>query len=273
MQTVIIGMAAMCLMPATMPAQTDAIILDHVDHAPYPGLIRANAPVTFYFRYTVRPDEGKVMAFSIGHRVYSPDGIEWTPVEIDTILPGIADSFDVAVDLIGSSVTGEGADTVSLIGMSAAGPGFSPGFDGLVESIGVQVTGPYLGMRLCIDSSYNPQAGEWRFAKTTGVSYPVWDGPHCYLVAACCVGMRGDVNFDPQDQVNIADVTYLVDYVFLGGPEPQCREEADFIDDPLNTPTVEELTWLVAYLFQGGDPPSLCPVIWRAVGSACLSGP
>ncbi len=76
-------------------------------------------------------------------------------------------------------------------------------------------------------------------------------------LAGCCVGMRGNVDGDPLDQVNVADVTYLVDYLFRGGPPPPCPEEGDVNGDG-NT-NVADLTYLVDYLFRGGPQPPPCP--------------
>jgi len=74
----------------------------------------------------------------------------------------------------------------------------------------------------------------------------------------CCNhdGMRGDVNYDFAGP-NIADLTYLVDYLFRGGPEPPCFEEGDVNGD--GSINVADLTYLVDFLFRGGPPPPPCP--------------
>jgi hypothetical protein len=64
---------------------------------------------------------------------------------------------------------------------------------------------------------------------------------------------RGDVNFD--GLVNVGDLTYLVAYLFGGGPSPQPQEQAgDFnCAMPVN---VSDLTMMVSFFFQvGGGPP------------------
>ncbi|MBD3332830.1 hypothetical protein GF356_08265 [candidate division GN15 bacterium] len=61
----------------------------------------------------------------------------------------------------------------------------------------------------------------------------------------------GDVNAD--DRLNIQDVTYLVDYLFGGGPAPQPLAAGDVnCDGSLN---ILDLTLMVGYLFNNG---SLC---------------
>jgi len=74
----------------------------------------------------------------------------------------------------------------------------------------------------------------------------------------CCIPpIRGNVNYDPGDNVNIADLTYLVAYLFGGGPPPPCFEEGDVNGD--GAINIADLTYLVAYLFRGGPPPAPCP--------------
>ncbi len=59
----------------------------------------------------------------------------------------------------------------------------------------------------------------------------------------------GDVDGSDSDP-NVADVTYLVDYLFLGGPPPQPIEAADV--DGANGVNIADLTYLVNYLFGEG---------------------
>ncbi len=72
----------------------------------------------------------------------------------------------------------------------------------------------------------------------------------------CCTGNRGDVNMDGFD-ANILDLTYLVDYIFRGGPAPSCPAEADVNFDE-SPPNILDLTYLVDFNFRGGQPPDPC---------------
>lgn len=75
------------------------------------------------------------------------------------------------------------------------------------------------------------------------------------LCESCCVPpIRGDV--DGFGGINVADLTYLVDFLFFGGPAPPCLEEGDVNGD--SAINVADLTYLVDYLFFGGDPPAPC---------------
>ncbi len=57
--------------------------------------------------------------------------------------------------------------------------------------------------------------------------------------------------------VDVADLTYLVEYLFAGGPPPPIIEAAnmDGVTGPGGPIDVADLTYLVAYLFVGGPPP------------------
>jgi hypothetical protein len=63
--------------------------------------------------------------------------------------------------------------------------------------------------------------------------------------------MRGDSNND--GIVNIADISYLISYVFRGGPAPGVLEAADANNDALVN--VSDALFLVNYIFRSGPPP------------------
>ncbi|MBU8932578.1 MAG: hypothetical protein KOO62_01090 [candidate division Zixibacteria bacterium] len=77
----------------------------------------------------------------------------------------------------------------------------------------------------------------------------------------CCRDLAGNFDYDRFDDVNVADLTKLVAYMFTGGAPPYCYEEAD-IDSAGDPPgiNVSDLTSLVAYLFTGGDAPTPCSI-------------
>ncbi len=72
---------------------------------------------------------------------------------------------------------------------------------------------------------------------------------------ACCCVNRG--NTDGEGGINVADLTYLADYLFFEGLSPSCPEEGDVdVDSGIN---VADLTYLVEFLFFAGPPPQPCP--------------
>lgn len=85
----------------------------------------------------------------------------------------------------------------------------------------------------------------------------------------CCVGIRGNIDADTEEIIDVSDLVFFVDYQFRGGDAPDCLEEADIAPwDPAN-PTVEhpdgvidvsDLVFMVDYQFRGGiEPP---PCVW-----------
>lgn len=72
---------------------------------------------------------------------------------------------------------------------------------------------------------------------------------------SCCT-IRADVNHDGSGP-DIADLVYLVTYMFGGGAAPPCLAEADINGDG-SGPDIADLVYLVTYMFQGGPDPVPC---------------
>lgn len=77
------------------------------------------------------------------------------------------------------------------------------------------------------------------------------------ISSGCCNydGIRGDV--DGSGLINIADVIWLVDYIFFGGAPPPCIEEGDVNGD--GAINIADVVFLVDYIFFGGPSPADCP--------------
>lgn len=79
----------------------------------------------------------------------------------------------------------------------------------------------------------------------------------------CCINIRGNANGDPDDKINISDVTFLTAYLFgiPTGPAPACQEEGNANGDPDEKVNISDVTFLTAYLFgiPAGPPPPSCP--------------
>jgi hypothetical protein len=64
--------------------------------------------------------------------------------------------------------------------------------------------------------------------------------------------------------VDIADLVYMVDYMFNGGPPPFIMNTID-VNGSCTGPNIADLVYFVDYFFQGGDPP-LCGCLGATTG-------
>ncbi len=82
-----------------------------------------------------------------------------------------------------------------------------------------------------------------------------------YAGITCCE-VRGNVDgvVGPSGPIDVGDLSYLVAYLFTGGPLPPCEEEGnvDALTGSGGSIDVNDLTYLVDYLFRGGPPPPAC---------------
>ena len=90
------------------------------------------------------------------------------------------------------------------------------------------------------------------------------DGTDCELgnPCDCCVGIAGNVDGDDQEEITVSDLTCLVDWMFcMIEPwfccQPECEAEADINGD--GQLDITDLTYFVDYLFLGGPAPMACP--------------
>lgn len=81
-----------------------------------------------------------------------------------------------------------------------------------------------------------------------------------FETGTCCIPpMRGDVNYDAADLIDISDLVYLIDFMFTSGPVPVCHEEADVNGDGAEVLDISDLVYLIDYMFTGGALPPSCP--------------
>ena len=76
--------------------------------------------------------------------------------------------------------------------------------------------------------------------------------------ASCCQGFRGNIDNSPDDQIDISDLVYLVDYMFQQGPEPACMLEADVNASGVEPIDIADLVYLIDYMFNDGPEPPDC---------------
>jgi len=86
-------------------------------------------------------------------------------------------------------------------------------------------------------------------------AFPTYPIPTCCYLNPCCNGIRGDANNDTY--CNVGDAVFITNYIFSGGPEPFCFQEADANGDyALN---VGDAYYIINYVFNGGPAPVDCP--------------
>jgi len=216
--------------------------------------IKCGEEFSFLLRFRNFSGE-ELTGFSHGFKIYSDNNVCWSPLEFDTA-GGIGDYVFPGPIITPNGFTGCGADTFGFSGNSIFPPHIPNGYDDVVLLIKTSVDCEFEGGTICIDSSFIPPAGIWMWSLVSGSMLPSWGGPYCFDITTCCNhdGIRGDA--DNNYTINVADLTYLVDYLFKGGAEPPCSEEADVNID--NEVLVDDLVYLVNYLFKGGHPPEPC---------------
>jgi hypothetical protein len=77
--------------------------------------------------------------------------------------------------------------------------------------------------------------------------------------AGCCVGATGNVNSDPADEVDIQDLTRLVNFLFVTLEPLDCPQEANVTGDSGGDVDIADLTRLVNHLFVTFEPLAPCP--------------
>ncbi len=191
---------------------------------------------------------------------------EWHIPDIAAILgSACGDTIFTAVDmnLYGASNPGGFGDLGASVGKNLSGLGVTI-VDGQVEGLegiywatsewtldttgGRSIFKPIGGVGTLLNSADCPDDLEVVAEHVGGIQD---DG------TVCCTGARGNVDGDAGENVNVADLTYLVNYLFAGGSPPPCWEEADLNSD--GSVNVADLTYLVDYLFVGGPAPLPCP--------------
>ncbi|HWR82465.1 MAG TPA: hypothetical protein VN285_04120 [Candidatus Deferrimicrobium sp.] len=256
-KTILCSLSALMILYLPSVGQ-DAVYVDHVEGQGYPGTIRAGVPIKFHIHFRVVT--ANVFAVDMAFRIWSPNDIMMEVPYMDTI-PGLHKYWPNTVyPDCRPDCDGWRGDTLIFGALAHFTPGLPVGYDSLILTINTKVSETYLGDTICLDSIWwDPSFWwEWVVNSPIWVIHPTWDGPHCFEIVPCCVGWRGNIDLDPNEQINIADLTYLIQWLFLGGPEPLCMLEAD-VNANGGTIGMPDLVYLVDYMFRGGPPPMGCP--------------
>lgn len=124
------------------------------------------------------------------------------------------------------------------------------------EQIGWQVISSGGGPGTSSNFGLNGTAGQTAAGAGTSTNFGLSHGFWVMTSSGCCI-IRADIDHNGSGP-DIADLVYLVNYMFNGGAEPPCMEEAD-VDGSGTGPDIADLVYLVNYMFNGGPPPVPCP--------------
>jgi len=72
---------------------------------------------------------------------------------------------------------------------------------------------------------------------------------------SCCCVLGGDANYD--GVVNVGDCVFIVNWVFKGGPAPECMASADSNGDTVVN--IGDAVHVIGYIFKGGNYPICGP--------------
>ncbi|MCH7689947.1 MAG: VCBS repeat-containing protein [candidate division Zixibacteria bacterium] len=93
----------------------------------------------------------------------------------------------------------------------------------------------------------------WRVRGFDGAVYSDWSNALAVYIGPFFCGDCNNDNSGP----NVLDLTFLVDFIFRGGPPAECPEEADVNNDG-SPSSILDLTYLVDFIFRGGQTPVPC---------------
>jgi len=140
-------------------------------------------------------------AFSLGFRIYTPDGLSWTwepqPDGLGdtnhavTVVPGSRmdeANWDLIFLVDENSMDGISPDSFMIAGVVLVGPGMEAGpLEHMASAhFTAQDVGPEEVETICIDSCFFPPNAEFIFVDAIGYTItPQFDGPYCFPVALC----------------------------------------------------------------------------------------
>jgi len=105
------------------------------------------------------------------------------------------------------------------------------------------VVGQIASVRFAAESNISLQTG---FLQTeTGLS--------------CCYDLVGDVDASGSELPDIADLVYLVGWLFESGPPPRCLPEANVDGDIAGEVDIADAIRLVDFMFNSGAQLAPCP--------------
>lgn len=101
--------------------------------------------------------------------------------------------------------------------------------------------------------------GEYEPRFTTPYGSYLADNLSGYVVRPnCCSGSTGNIDGDSNDIVDIADLTFLIDHLFINFPPLDCPIEGNVDGDMAGLIDIADLTFLIDHLFINFPPTAPC---------------
>ncbi len=227
--------------------------LDRVDGLHAPDTFNTGTAIKFHLGFASLPN-ASVSWMAAGFRLYSLDGATWAPPLFDTVAIGWpAGNYYCWSPQVRD---GAGADTMGLA-FHHMDHAFPPSYRKEAWTITTQFDSTQAGKTICIDtamilfSSGPTCGGGWHPAiKDSADTYRGtvrWTGSHCFTIWNCAVGAPGNVDCDPTDNIDISDLSRLVDYLYVSQQPLCCPIEANVDGSP--GIDIGDLTRLVDYLY------------------------
>lgn len=104
--------------------------------------------------------------------------------------------------------------------------------------------------------SFKSTIGQTGIGQSTINSIQVFSGFWPGYPLSCCLGTTGDLDTDGTDNT-VLDLTFLINQIFRGGPDPLCPAEGDLDGNGISS-QVLDLTAMINTIFRGGPDPAPC---------------
>ncbi|MFZ5980848.1 MAG: hypothetical protein ACOYVF_09485 [Candidatus Zixiibacteriota bacterium] len=220
--------------------------------------------VEIAFKYTC--DYSCHLLTSVGFLIYTDDGGTWwelegEAIESDPFYDGVDEIF--VSHLLGAN-DGPPSDTVGLATVAIFNTGWVTPDVATPFKIKFY-SGNTGGSHIKIDViQYTGYEMLWQTFGTPCDDYegiaivPEWSGPYEFtLLELPCLYQRGDVNCSGGDP-DIADITRLIDYLYLSHNPICCIDEAD-VNGSGGEPDMADITRLIDYLYLSREPLETMP--------------
>jgi hypothetical protein len=205
-----------------------------------------------------------------GFRIWSDNGATWNWLSQPdglgahgyvSITPGSRLGYPngYVFDMTGLLVTEQNIDTQGIdsigIGGGALHEGLALGPPEHMYSWHFKVAGPLDPDNIhtiCFDTTHIPPSGcMFCFIDPNGNAFmPLWGGQLCLPVKLLCGNPNGD------NDVNVGDCVFMINYIFRGGPGPEPWQLGDANCD--GTLDVGDVVFLIAASFRYGPQPECC---------------